>query len=364
MTQVLHVQKVSGVSGSEAHLLSLLPLLRRRGWDARMIMLHEGEPGAHEFSERMSALDVPIETWRMRFDLDPTVPARLARRRTDILHTHLVHGDVLGLPAGALARVPVRLSTKHGFNEFRANRIAATADRAAARFAHAQIAISHGLARYLAATEGFEVDDFTVVHYGIEPGPEPPPPPPAARLLAVGRLIPIKGFDVLLRAFATARAQLPSLTLEVAGDGSEAARLRAAAPDGVTFLGQVGDVHELYERNAIVVAPSRGEGFGMVALEAAERGRAAIVTDVGGLPEIVEAGATGLVVPPEDAAALGKAIVTLACDHERVRQFGAAARARALSQFSADAAADGVEAVYRRLLALREPAGGGRRSRR
>jgi glycosyltransferase involved in cell wall biosynthesis len=364
MTQVLHVQKVSGVSGSEAHLLSLLPLLRRRGWDARMIVLHEGEPGAREFSERMSALDVPVEAWRMRFDLDPTVPARLARRRTDILHTHLVHGDVLGLPAGALARVPVRLSTKHGFNEFRANRIAATADRAAARFAHAQIAISHGLARYLAATEGFEVDDFTVVHYGIEPGPEPPPPPPAARLLAVGRLIPIKGFDVLLRAFTTARARLPSLTLEIAGDGSEAARLRAAAPDGVTFLGQVGDVQEVYERNAIVVVPSRGEGFGMVALEAAERGRAAIVTDVGGLPEIVEAGATGLVVPPEDAAALGEAIVALARDHERVRQFGAAARARALSHFSADAAADGVEAVYRRLLALREPAGGGRRSPR
>ena len=53
MTQVLHVQKVSGVSGSEAHLLSLLPLLRQRGWDARMVVLHEGEPGAREFISRM-----------------------------------------------------------------------------------------------------------------------------------------------------------------------------------------------------------------------------------------------------------------------------------------------------------------------
>ena len=363
MTQVLHVQKVSGVSGSEAHLLSLLPLLRQRGWDARMIVLHEGEPGAREFIARMSAQDVPVEAWRMRFDLDPTVPGRLARRRPDVLHTHLVHGDVLGLPAGALARVPVRLSTKHGFNEFRANRIAATADRAAARFAHAQIAISHGLARYLASTEGFDVEDFTVVHYGIEPGPEPPPPPDEPRLVAVGRLIPIKGFDVLLRAFAIAREHVPGLTLEIAGEGSEGTRLRGAAPDGVTFLGQVADVRELYERNAIVVAPSRGEGFGMVALEAAERGRAAIVTDVGGLPEIVEAGFTGLVVPPEDDAALAAAIVALASDHERVRQFGGAARARALSQFSAGAAADGVDAVYRRLLAAHAPTGD-RRSHR
>ena len=146
-----------------------------------------------------------------------------------------------------------------------------------------------------------------------------------------------------------------------------AARLRGCAlrrPTGVTFLGQVGAVQEVYERNAIVVVPSRGEGFGMVALEAAERGRAAIVTDVGGLPEIVEEGATGLVVPSENAAALAEAIVALASDHERVRQFGAAARARALSHFSAGAAADGVENVYRRLLALHEPAGDRRRSRR
>src|SRR5205807_7546319 len=136
MTIALNVQKVSGVSGSEAHLLSVLPLLRERGWDARMLVLHEGEPGAREFVDAMRARDVPVETVRMRFDLDPSVPLRLARRRPSILHTHLVHADVLGLPAGALARVPARVSTKHGFNEFRSNRAIAAADRAAARFAH------------------------------------------------------------------------------------------------------------------------------------------------------------------------------------------------------------------------------------
>ena len=143
-----------------------------------------------------------------------------------------------------------------------------------------------------------------------------------------------------------------------------AARLHDCAPRLPTasrFSARSATCSEVYERNAIVVVPSRGEGFGMVALEAAERGRAAIVTDVGGLPEIVEDGATGLVVPPEDAAALAAAIVALARDHERVRRFGEAARARALSHFSAGAAADGVEAVYRRLLALHEPAGDGRR---
>ena len=82
----------------------------------------------------------------------------------------------------------------------------------------------------------------------------------------------------------------------------------------------------------------------MVALEAAERGRAAIVTNVGGLPEIVADGETGLVVEPE---ALAAAIVELAGDPQRVRAMGAAARARALAQFSPEAAVAGVERVYR-----------------
>ncbi len=348
--RVLHVQKVSGVSGSEAHLLSVLPLLRTRGWDARMLVLHEGEPGAREFVEAMRSQGVPTETARMRFDLDPTASARLLRSRATIVHTHLVHADLLGLPAAALARVPVRVSTKHGFNEFRSSRAIALADRVVGRLAHRQIAISHGLARYLADTEGFREDDFTVVHYGIEPGPEPPPVPAPTRLAAVGRLIPIKGFDLLLRAFELARAELPGLTLEIAGSGPLDGELRAGSPEGVTFLGRVSPAAEVYERNAIVVVPSRGEGFGMVALEAAERGRAAIVTDVGGLPEIVADGETGVVVPGEDVAALARAIVALAGDEQLARAYGAAARRRALDQFSAEAAADGVDLVYRDLL--------------
>jgi glycosyltransferase involved in cell wall biosynthesis len=356
MSVVLHVQKVSGISGSEAHLLSLLPLLRERGWDARMLVLHEGEPGARTFVERMRGRGVPTEAWRMRLDVDPLVFARLAARRVDVVHTHLVHADLHGLPAATLARVPVRVSTKHGFNDFRAGRAVALADRAAARLAHAQIAISHGLARYLAETEGFAAEAFTVVHYGIEPGPEPPPPPAEPRLLALGRLIPIKGFDLMLRAFALARPQVPGLRLELAGDGPLRDELRAAAPDGVSLLGHVAAVGPLYERNALVVVPSRGEGFGMVALEAAERGRAAIVSDAGGLPEIVADGETGAVVPPGDAEALATAIVALARDPARVRALGEAARRRALAQFSAAAAAERIDSLYRTLVQSRSTA--------
>jgi len=353
VTQVLHVAKVAGIAGAETHLLSLLPALRARGWDARMLVLHEREPAVVEFVDRLRSAGVPVETWRMRADFDPSVTVRLARRRPLVLHTHLFHADVLGLPAGAAARVPARVSTKHGFNEFRSRRVLAAADRAVARCAHRQIAISRGLADYLARVEGFDAGEFTIVHYGIEPGPEPPPPPEPTRLAAVGRLIPIKGFDVLLRAFAAARTQVPELTLEVAGWGPQEEALRAAAPKGVAFLGRVAPASAVYERAATVVVPSRGEGFGMVALEAQERGRAAIVSDVGGLPEIVEDGVSGLVVPAGDADALAAAIVALARDPERVRRLGAAGRRRALAQFSPEATVAATEAVYRDLLSRR-----------
>ena len=353
MTRVLHVQKVSGVSGSEAHLLDLLPRLRARGFDARMLVLHEGEAGAADFAGRMRAAGVPTDGLRLRRDLDPAAFASLARllrrERPRIVHTHLIHADLYGLAAARLARVPRAVSTKHGFNEFRASRAVGLVDRLAARAADANVAISQGLADYLVATEGFRPGTFRIVHYGIEAGPEPPAPPAELRLVAVGRLIPIKGFDLLLDAFRRVRAERPEATLELAGDGELRSELERRAGEGVTFLGRVEPVGPLYERAAAVVVPSRGEGFGMVALEAQERGRAVVASRVGGLPEIVEDGVSGLVVPPGDAGALASAILSL--DAGRIRALGEAARRRATGLFAADRPADALAALYRELLA-------------
>ena len=358
--RVLHLAKVAGISGSENHLLLLLPALRERGFDVRLVMLHEGEPGAIELAERLEASGVAVERLDLPWAGDPRAFARLARivrrLRPEIVHTHLVHADFHGLAAGRLARVPVLVSTKHGFNPFRSGRAFAAADRAVARLADVHIAISAGLASYLAASEGFDPGSFEVVHYGIEAGPAPPPLPGAPRLAVVGRLIPIKGHDVLLRALALLRDRLPEVTLELAGDGPLEPDLRASVTrlgleDVVSFLGRVAPAAPVFERAEVVVVPSFGEGFGMVALEAMERGRPVVASDVGGLREIVEDGRTGLLVPSGDAEALAAAIAELARDPARAADMGAAGRERALVAFSQERCTDRIEAIYGAALA-------------
>jgi glycosyltransferase involved in cell wall biosynthesis len=358
--RVLHLHKVAGISGSEAHLLSLLPRLRDRGWDVRLLMLHEHEPGAWDFARELRARGVPLDALALAADVDPLAFVRLAgylaRHRPTILHTHLVHADVYGQLAGTLARIPVRVSTKHGFNEFREGRPFAFADRTIASLAHVHVAISRGLARYLADTEGFEEREFEIVHYGIVPRPdwrsydgdEPV-------LLCVGRLIPIKGHLVLLRAFAGAREEVPGLRLDVAGRGPLEPALRALAKelgiaDAVRFLGHVTPVQAAIERSAAVVVPSMGEGFGMVALEAMERGRPVIAASIGGLGELVQDGVTGRLVAPGDAEPLKRAIVELASDPELGRHMGAAGRARAIERFLQERCTDRTELLYREAL--------------
>jgi len=366
--KVLHLQKVAGISGSEAHLLSLLPRLRERGWDVRLLMLHEHEPGAWDFARELAARGVPLDEIPISGDVDPIaflrLVAYLARERPRILHTHLVHADAYGQIAGTLAGVPVRFSTKHGFNEFREGRAFALADRGVAGLAHVHIAISRGLARYLAETEGFDESGFEIVHYGIAPrekaapyaGREP-------RLLCVGRLIPIKGHIVLLRAFAQAKREVPALTLDIAGRGPLEPALKALARElgvagSVRFLGYVAPVQRAIEEAAIVVVPSMGEGFGMVALEAMERARPVIAAGIGGLGELVRHGESGLLVEPGEAEPLARAIVELAGNLQRAAEMGWAGRRRALAEFLEERCADRTEILYRAALAGRNGARG------
>lgn len=177
-------------------------------------------------------------------------------------------------------------------------------------------------------------------------------------IFACRQLFPRKGIRFLLEAAAQLKPRFPDLKVVLAGDGFERPQLSRLAADlgigdDVTFLGWVpnADLPPYYRAAAVSVIPSLEEGFGIPAAEAMGCQVAVIASDAGGLPEVVDHGITGLVVPRGDSGALAQAIGSLLEDPERRRAMGVAGRERALRLFDWDRSAEQFEQLYTQLAA-------------
>ena len=345
-----------GVGGSERHLLTLLAALADRGADPVFVGLDDPAWDPEPFYRE---LFVPCVRLRAPRDLDPKllVSLRRALRRLapDVVHTHLVHADLYGALAAA---VPV-VSTKHNDDPFRTGPFRYV-ERLLARRASRVIAITHALARFTVERIGIPAEKVDVVHYGLDEPPrawgENPPallPEGARVLLAVCRLSEQKGIDVVVRALAAVRPEHPEAVLVVLGDGPERAALERLVADldvaGAVFLpGRVGDVAEWLRRAELLVHPVRWEGFGLALLEAMLAKRPVVASAVSSVPEIVVDGETGLLVPPNDPAALATAITRLLGDRGLAERLGSAGFARARSEFSVERMARQTLRVYER----------------
>jgi glycosyltransferase involved in cell wall biosynthesis len=198
----------------------------------------------------------------------------------------------------------------------------------------------------------------SVIHNALEAPTFDPRPiffdPP--RLLCLGRLEPEKGFDLALTAFARVLDRFPGARLVIAGAGSQRRALEQQASrlnltSSVEFCGPVSTeaAARLIEHATLVVVPSRLEGFGLVALEAAWLGRPVIAAQVGGLPEVVVHAETGWLTESDNGTALAEAIEFLLEQPEKIRRMGRAARVRAQTEFSWERYVDHYDALYRRL---------------
>jgi glycosyltransferase involved in cell wall biosynthesis len=169
----------------------------------------------------------------------------------------------------------------------------------------------------------------------------------------VGRLEPVKGLPYFVDAARAVAYESPEARFLVVGHGAQRDDLEALArPLGsrVRFMGLRHDVHRIMAALDVFVLPSVNEGQGRVLLEAGAAAVPAVATSVGGVPDVVVHGHTGLLVPPRDPDALADAIVTLARDPDRRRAMGQAARAVVVPSYSLDAMVRQVEALYERLL--------------
>jgi glycosyltransferase involved in cell wall biosynthesis len=356
--RVAHLHRIRGIGGSERHLLTLLPALRRLGIEAVMVGMDDDRGEIEPFYAALTESGVPYVRVPCPRDLDPLLARRLRRalgeREADVVHTHLVHADLYGALAASHRSL---VSTKHNDDRFRAGPFRFV-ERLLARRAGAVIAITHSLERFCVEQVGIPEEKIEVVHYGLDeppkawgPNPEPPLPDEARLLLAVCRLERQKGLDVAVRALAG----LPEdVRLCVLGEGPERSALeRLASELGVAgrllLPGRVGDVAALYRRATLVVHPVRWEGFGLALLEAMLCERAIVASAVSSIPEVVADGETGLLVPPDDPQALAAALTRLLEDEELRGRMGEAGLRRARAEFSVEKMARRTAEIYERL---------------
>jgi glycosyltransferase involved in cell wall biosynthesis len=167
----------------------------------------------------------------------------------------------------------------------------------------------------------------------------------------VGRLVPIKDLDTLVRAFVQVAAAVPRARLLMVGDGECRATLEElasslAVADAVRFVGWQSSLRHIHGAVDVAVLSSLNEGTPVAIIEAMAAGLPVVATSVGGVPDVVRNGFTGTLVPIRSPDRLAAAMEALAKDPELRRQMGEAARVDARAQFGADRLVSSVAALY------------------
>jgi glycosyltransferase involved in cell wall biosynthesis len=336
--RVLHIQKVAGLSGSENHLLTLLPALCDYGYESTMLVLADSNDQPGPFVERMQAAGILTKVTPILGDVNPLLLPRLVRLiwqgRYELVHTHLLHADCYGRLAARIAGTKV-ISTYHCDDPFHLIQGIKQIDRVTASMCSKIICISRAVQDFVHKHIGAPLSHLNVVYYGLEPIPLRNsiirlrtdlgigPTDPVVGVVA--RLTEQKGHSYLLQAMRFLLDEIPSVRLVIVGDGElrphlESSTAQLGIKEHVDFLGFRSDARDLMREFDVFILPSLFEGFGLVLLEAMAAAKPIVATRVGAIPEIVVDGETGLLVPPRDPIALAQALrhlimnPGLACD--------------------------------------------------
>lgn len=366
---VVHIIKAKGVAGAERHLLALLPALRVRGVDARLLALADPRGRADGLIAAARERGVPAGGVRILADGDPSLLARLSRllrrQRPAIVHTHLIHADFYGIPAARLAGVPAVVTTRHNDDAFRRRWPVRGINRALWRRVQAGVAVSAAVGRFSVEIEGAPPEKVTVIHHGLALADHRAERDSIRRSLGcgpadllvgmVGRLTAQKGMTHGLEAFAAIAGPAPRAQLVIVGEGPLRGPLAARARrlglgERVRLLGWRDDAARLMAGLDVFLAPSLWEGFGIVLLEAMAQATAIVASDAGAIPEIVEHGHSALLAPPRDARGLADHLRMLLEDGRARERIGQAGRARLIERFTVERMVTETLALYNRLV--------------
>jgi glycosyltransferase involved in cell wall biosynthesis len=355
--RIVHLVIGGDVAGGQLVALRLAGAARDRGHDVSFL-----SPTPGPFLELVGREGMRAQLLPIAGALDVAAVLRLGRllrrEHVDVLHTHGHFSvNVVARVAGRLAGARI-IAHMHIENAFRSGRLARAVqillDNASARLCARIVAVSEATRQAL-LRQGYPAARLVTIHNGI--GAREAPPDAAGNpptLLEVARLCDVKGQRELIRALS--RLERRDAVVVLAGDdledgGAFRRRLEREAEElgvgeRVRFLGYRADVPELIAAADVIVLPSWIEGLPLVALEAMAQARPVVATAVGGTPELVADGETGVLVPPRDVDALVRALDELLADPERGRRLGNAGRQRVTAEFDADAAAERVLGLY------------------
>ncbi|MGA7105919.1 MAG: glycosyltransferase [Candidatus Deferrimicrobiaceae bacterium] len=310
---------------------------------------------------------------RLAFKAFREIAAILRAERTVIVHAYLPAANVLGALAGVVARTPAIVVSKRGLCHYKKGRpILAFFEIVANLAADAVLVNSDAVAAAVRSAERFCGRKIRRIYNGIDAASptasgaaapsggglalDPPLPPDAATILYVANLFPYKGHLDLVEAAATVAARFPKARFLLAGreEGTGAqvrSRIEAfGLRDHVRLLGPRNDVPALMAAADLIVHPSHEEGFSNTILEAMAAGKAVVATAVGGIPEAVEEGVTGVLVPSRSPERLAEALLSLLENPARARAMGEAGRKRVRDLFPIRKMVHEIEKLYEELL--------------
>ena len=360
---VVHVIHRLGTGGMENGLVNLINGLPDHTYRHAIVCMTESTA----FRERINDKDVPIFELKKRSGKDLGCYWRffrlMRRLRPAVVHTRNL-GTIDLAPIAALAGVPIRIHGEHGWDNAdpqglnpRYRRLRRLCDR----FIHQYVAVSRDIAAWLRNHIGVAEQRVTQIYNGVDSDKFSPDgaravlpgalrSDPGALVGSVGRLDPIKRFDVLIDWLAKAPPESPA-RLVIVGDGSERQVLadhaeRRGVTDRVWFAGDRSDVADLMRAMDIFVLASRNEGISNTILEAMASGLPVVATDVGGNCELIERGVSGELLPCDDDAGLGDRINAYISDDNLREQHGAAGRSRVLQSFSLETMMKNYDALY------------------
>jgi len=368
------------MGGTERQAICLARTLDRTRFELRMACFHD----QGSLRAEIEALRIPLTEFPISHLYGPRTlrqqlrfAARLRRDRIQVLHAYNFYPIVFAVPFAKLAGVPVVVASIRDCGVY-LSPSQRRVQRLVCRLADRIVANAEAVRQWL-VSDGHRPDKISVIRNGIDLslfGPRPadgrlrreiglPADSPIVAILT--RLTPKKGVEDFLEAAAIVTRCVPHARFAVVGGGNVvvdgaivpdvayrqtlgAQALRLGIADRVVFTGMRLDTPQLLSDIAVSVLPSLSEGLSNALLESMAAGVPVVATRVGGNPEVVDEGRTGLLVPPQDPSALAQAICRLLEDHELASRFSLAGQRRVTELFSLERMTRETERLYLDLL--------------